>query len=337
MKINLEAKGNEQILLLKYLEENASDVLAEKINNGVTVEKDGITLIMKKDLKGFMKYALEEAKKLAEKGASGACVEDKVVYGWLMHYFEEDAIEGKYFNLDGTPYTPPKKETKKAKTTTTVTTTPKPKKKAEPEAQFTLFDMITANGDDTETLPTIPKDTTVDDEDDDMPSEEEIQEIMAELHKEEIKPAPAKPLSPFYSKYLDIQSKYPSSIVVYRLGDFYEVLGDNAKLIADELELTLTGRDCGLESRVPMVGFPYHCSEKYFLKLHYNYDIVIVEKEDDIQVLEKRVKKTEEPEKHWIDEFTYVDENGEVHEIERPSLKVPEWLLNIFGKDIIGR
>ncbi|MBR2871785.1 MAG: hypothetical protein IKB98_10525 [Clostridia bacterium] len=160
---------------------------------------------------------------------------------------------------------------------------------------------------------------------------------MAELHEEEIKPAPAKPLSPFYSKYLDIQSKYPSSIVVYRLGDFYEVLGDNAKLIADELELTLTGRDCGLESRVPMVGFPYHCSEKYFLKLHYNYDIVIVEKEDDIQVLEKRVKKTEEPEKHWIDEFTYVDENGEVHEIERPSLKVPEWLLNIFGKDIIGR
>ena len=88
---------------------------------------------------------------------------------------------------------------------------------------------------------------------------------------------------------------------------------------------------------MPMVGFPYHCSEKYFLKLHYNYDIVIVEKEDDIQVLEKRVKKTEEPEKHWIDEFTYVDENGEVHEIERPSLKVPDWLLNIFGKDIIAR
>lgn len=335
MKINLEAKGNEQILLLNYLEENASDVLAEKINNGVTVEKDGTTLLMKKDLTGFMKYALEEAKKSAEKGASGACVEDKVVYGWLMHYFEEYDIEGNYFNLDGTPYTPPKKETTKPKTTTTAT--PKTKKKTEPEAQFTLFDMIATNGDDTETFPTIPNDTPIDEEDDDTPSEEEIAEIMAELHEEETKPAPIKPISPFYSKYLDIQSKYPSSIIVYRLGDFYEVLGDNAKLIANELELTLTGRDCGLESRVPMVGFPYHCSEKYFLKLHYNYDIVIVEKEDDIQVLEKRVKKTAEPEKHWIDEFTYVDENGEVHEIERPSLKVPEWLLNIFGKDIIGR
>lgn len=336
MKINLETKGNDELRLLKYLEENASDVLAEKINNGVTVEKDGTTLIMKKDLKGFMKYALEEAKKLADKGAIGTYVDDMVVFGWLIHFFEEDAIEGNYFNLDGTPYTPPKKETKKAKTTTSVTT-PAPKKKAELQAQFSLFDMIAANGEETDALPTIKTETTVEEEDDDMPSEEEIQEIMAELHEEEIKPAPAKPLSPFYSKYLDIQSKYPSSIVVYRLGDFYEVLGDNAKLIADELELTLTGRDCGLESRVPMVGFPYHCSEKYFLKLHYNYDIVIVEKEDDIQVLEKRVKKTEEPEKHWIDEFTYVDENGEVHEIERPSLKVPEWLLNIFGKDIIAR
>ena len=118
MKINLETKGNDELRLLKYLEENASDVLAEKINNGVTVEKDGITLIMKKDLKGFMKYALEEAKKLADKGAIGTYVDDMVVFGWLIHFFEEDAIEGNYFNLDGTPYTPPKKETKKTKTTT---------------------------------------------------------------------------------------------------------------------------------------------------------------------------------------------------------------------------
>ena len=76
MKINLEAKGNDELRLLKYLEENASEVLAEKINNGVTVEKDGTTLLMKKDLKGFMKYALEEAKKLAEKGAIGTYVDD---------------------------------------------------------------------------------------------------------------------------------------------------------------------------------------------------------------------------------------------------------------------
>lgn len=335
MKINLEAKGNEQILLLRYLEENASDVLVEKINNGVTIKKDGTTLLMKKDLTGFMKYALAEAKKVAEKGATGACIEDKVVYGWLMHYFEEDDIEGNYFNLDGTPYTPPKKETAKPKITTSVTS--KTKKKTEPEAQFTLFDMIAANDGDTDTFPTIPNDTPVDEEDDYMPSDEEKQENMAELHEEETKPNPVRTISPFYSKYLDIQSKYPSSIIVYRLGDFYEVLGDNAKLIANNLELTLTGRDCGLESRVPMVGFPCHCSEKYFLKLHYNYDIVIVEKEDDIQILEKRVKKTDTPEKHWIDKFTYVDENGEVHEIERPSLKVPEWLLNIFGNDIIAR
>jgi len=322
MKINLEAKGNEQILLLKYLEENASEVLAEKINNGVSVEKDGVQLVIKKDLAGFMKYALEEARKIAEKGASGACVEDKVVYGWLIHYFEEDSIEGKYFNLDGTPYTPPKKETKKTKPSTTVTPPATPKKKPEPEGQFTLFDMITENGIEEAEIPVLPPETA--DEEDEIPVEEVVE------------PAPVKQISPFYSKYVDIQSKYPTYIIVYRLGDFYEVLGDNATLIAKDLELTLTGRDCGLESRVPMVGFPYHCSEKYFLKLHYNYDLVIVEK-DDIQILEKKVKKESEPEKHWIDEFTYVDENGEVNEIEKPSLVVPDWLIKFFGKDIIAR
>jgi len=323
MKINLEAKGNEQILLLKYLEENASEVLAEKINNGVPVEKNGVQLVMKKDLAGFMKYALEEARKIAEKGASGACVEDKVVYGWLMHYFEEESIEGKYFNLDGTPYTPPKKETKKTKPSTTVTPPATPKKKAENDTQFTLFDMLTESGEVETEIPTLPPEPIV--EEDETPI------------KEVVEPAPERKISPFYSKYVDIQSKYPTYIVVYRLGDFYEVLGDNATLIANELELTLTGRDCALDSRVPMVGFPYHCSEKYFLKLHYNYDLVIVEKEDDIQVLEKKVKKENEPEKHWLDEFTYVDENGEVHELERPSLVVPDWLVKIFGKDIIAR
>ena len=63
-----------------------------------------------------------------------------------------------------------------------------------------------------------------------------------------------------------------------RLGDFYEVFGDNAKLLADELPLTLTGRDCGLESRVPMVGFPYHASDAYFDKIARNgHNIVLIE------------------------------------------------------------
>ena len=66
-----------------------------------------------------------------------------------------------------------------------------------------------------------------------------------------------------------------------RLGDFYEVFGKNAEMLANELLLTLTGRDCGLESRVPMVGFPYHASDAYFKKILGNgHSIVLIENED---------------------------------------------------------
>lgn len=74
MKRNLETKNKQDEILLKYLEDNASEILANKINNGVTIEKDGKTLISKKDLKGFMSYATDEARKLAEKGARSAMV-----------------------------------------------------------------------------------------------------------------------------------------------------------------------------------------------------------------------------------------------------------------------
>ena len=70
MKLNLTATGKPQELILAYLQENASDVLAEKINNGVRITKDGKTLINKKTLNGFMTFAEGEARKLAEKGAN---------------------------------------------------------------------------------------------------------------------------------------------------------------------------------------------------------------------------------------------------------------------------
>ena len=102
--LNLTAKGTEQELIKKYLEENASETLADKINNGVRIEKDGKTLINKKSLDGFMKYATDEARKQAEKGASSACVRSDVVFGWAIHYFEEESIIGKLYNEDGSEY-----------------------------------------------------------------------------------------------------------------------------------------------------------------------------------------------------------------------------------------
>ena len=108
MKLNLETKTKEQQLVKEYLENNASSALAEKINSGTVMEKDGKTLQNKKTLDGFMKFACDEAKKQAEKGASCACIDDDVVFGWAVHYFEEDSIEGTLFGENGAEYRPEK-------------------------------------------------------------------------------------------------------------------------------------------------------------------------------------------------------------------------------------
>jgi hypothetical protein len=77
--INLEAKGQFQKIIKKYLDENASEVLTEKINSG------------DKTLSGCENYIKEEARKKSTDGC--ACIEDAVVYGWAIHFFEEDSVE----------------------------------------------------------------------------------------------------------------------------------------------------------------------------------------------------------------------------------------------------
>ena len=268
MQLNLETKSKEQELVKAYLEENASEILAEKINNGTPFEKDGKTFINKKTLDGFMKYASDEARKLASKGANSACVEDKVVYGWAVHYFEEDSIEGTLYNEDGSEY---KKQPKPAAKAPTVKAQPKP----QPKPQMSMFDLM---GEDLE--------GKYEDDEDAMPSDEEIQEIMAEIAEEEKAKQQKPTTSPVYRKYLDAQDKYPQAIIAMRLGDFYEVFGKNAEALANELPLTLTGRDCGLESRVPMVGFPYHTAEMYFGKILSNgHTLVVMENDDEVREL----------------------------------------------------
>lgn len=281
-KLNLTAKGRPQELILAYLQKNASDILAEKINNGTPFEKDGKILVNKKTLDGFMKFANGEAKKLAEKGETSACVEDSVVYGWAIHYFEEDSIEGTLYNEDGTEYNPPKPVQKK----TTAPAAP-PKPKAEP--QLSLFDMLSDNSAEESAAPV---------ENDEEPTKEEIREAMkqgdAELQKAEqaeILPSPASaPLnspavpetklqgSPMYQRYLSVKEKYKDCIVLYRLGDFYEMFGKDAISSANELNLTLTGRDCGLAERVPMTGIPYHAVDAYISRLvERGYKVAVAE------------------------------------------------------------
>lgn len=67
--------------------------------------------------------------------------------------------------------------------------------------------------------------------------------------------------------YLETKKQYPDCILFYRLGDFYEMFFEDAKTVSRELELTLTGKDCGLEERAPMCGVPFHAVEGYLTRL----------------------------------------------------------------------
>lgn len=147
IKLNLTTSNKGQEIIKQYLQENASEVLADKINNGVKIVKENKTLINKKDLNDFMKYASSEARKLAEKGSNCACIEDKVVFGWAIHYFEEDSIEGTLYTEDGTEYKPVTKKTETLKVES------KPIQKKSEKQQATLFDLMsfdTAQNEETE-------------------------------------------------------------------------------------------------------------------------------------------------------------------------------------------
>ena len=74
-------------------------------------------------------------------------------------------------------------------------------------------------------------------------------------------------LAPMMAHYVELKEKNLDTIILYRLGDFYEMFFEDAELVSHELELTLTGRNAGLEERVPMCGVPYHAVDIYIDKL----------------------------------------------------------------------
>ena len=74
-------------------------------------------------------------------------------------------------------------------------------------------------------------------------------------------------VTPMMQQYLKTKEEYKDCILFYRLGDFYEMFFDDAKIVSKELELTLTGKSCGLEERAPMCGVPYHAAEVYLSRL----------------------------------------------------------------------
>jgi len=89
-------------------------------------------------------------------------------------------------------------------------------------------------------------------------------------------------MSPMMSQYLEIKKEYPDTILMFRLGDFYEMFFDDAKLVSNQLSLTLTERKCGNNKKAPMCGVPYHSAETYISRLiAKNYKIAICEQVED--------------------------------------------------------
>ncbi len=89
-------------------------------------------------------------------------------------------------------------------------------------------------------------------------------------------------LSPMMKQYLEVKSRHEDAILFFRLGDFYEMFYDDAKIVSRELELVLTGKQCGEEEKAPMCGVPYHSADVYIGKLvEKGYKVVICEQTED--------------------------------------------------------
>lgn len=309
MELNLTAQNKQEELVLKYLRDNASDVLANKINNGTPFEKDGHSLTNKKTLSDFIKYACDEAKSLAGKGATSACIDDQTMYGWAIHFFEEDSIEGTLYTLDGAEYKP----TVKRVESNAVKAKPEPKKQE--NVQFSFFDNLTEQEVEEHETGNSSVDT-------------EENEVIEQNGNDEQTPVVSNtPNGTFFEKYQVLQQQNPAYVIAYRLGDFYEILGDKAVAIAREIDLTLTSRDCGLQKRVPLVGFPYHAAEIYFNKVSEHHDILVVETNGQTRIISKT-----KPERQRIVDV----ETGEIlsDENTKPDNAVYDKLFDIFGNTL---
>ena len=389
--IALETKIKEHEVLKEYLEQNASETLADKINNGVKIVKDGKTLINKKNLETFMIFAYEEAKKQAEKGAKFAAVLDKVVFGWLIHYFEEDSIEGILYNEDGTEYKPtPKKVEKKTNKTVTPSAPPKKVDTKKDNGVISMFegmdDIFTIKPDSDEEIdfeevveeepvfevPIVEEkvETPINPLEElksniltfpsgnylylgfengiiyagamtntgilrqyefeyefDISVDKNIQDIydyVIEMHPEyNIEPKAEAKVNPIYQRYLEAQNKYPNLVVILRVGDFYEIFGNDAVLIGNKLEMTITSRDKGDGTRTQMIGFPYHASDVYIDKITKDFSVVIIETDKTEKVIDNGIKVDVKTGEVIDDEFDF-------------DIEIVAKLYDIFGSDMEG-
>ena len=99
-------------------------------------------------------------------------------------------------------------------------------------------------------------------------------------------------VSPMMQNYLETKKQYSDCLLFYRIGDFYEMFFDDAVLVSRELELTLTGKACGMDERAPMCGVPFHAADSYISRLvSKGYKVAICEQVEDPKLAKGLVKR----------------------------------------------
>lgn len=131
-------------------------------------------------------------------------------------------------------------------------------------------------------------------------------------------------LTPMMQQYLDIKNQHKDKILFFRLGDFYEMFFDDAVLASKELEITLTGRDCGMNERAPMCGIPYHSADTYIARLiDKNYKVAICEQVEDPALAKGIVRR----------EVVRIITPGTIIDSTMLDEKNNNYLLSLFGDD----
>ena len=151
------------------------------------------------------------------------------------------------------------------------------------------------------------------------PAEQTKTQEQPDLTEQDETPEQGAAVSPMYRRYLEAQQLNAKAIVLLRVGDFYEVMGENARTVAEELDLTLTSREVGLPERVAMCGFPYFASDTYIEKILEKHGVILAEDgKEPIYVL----SHAEALEQRETADKTSVHDDSEAEE-----------LLELFGEE----
>ena len=130
-------------------------------------------------------------------------------------------------------------------------------------------------------------------------------------------------LTPMMKQYMKTKEQYKDCILMFRLGDFYEMFFDDAVTASKELEITLTGRNCGLDERAPMCGVPYHSVDPYIAKLiKKGYKVAICEQLEDPATAKGIVKR----------DVTRIITPGTVHENTLLDEKENNYIMSLFKR-----